>query len=100
MNRSTSSFRKPLLPAFLAPLGKELSRRQADGSIVRFRAVQLKTVFEEVYSELDGFSSDWETYERMWHPVTNLEDGQFFVAMRSSKPSGLGASHYFQELVP
>lgn len=100
MNRSTSSFRKPLLPAFLAPLGREVNRRQADGSIVRFRSIQLKTIFEDVYSQLDGFASDWETYKRLWLPVDGLEDGQHSVVVRSSKPLGLGASHDLQELVP
>lgn len=100
MNRSISSFQKPLLPAFLAPLGKELSRRQADGSTVLFRAVQLKTVFEDVYSQLDGFASDWETYKRLWLPVAGLEDGQLSVIVRSSKPLGLGADHELQDLAP
>lgn len=75
----TLQLRKPLLPARFAALGSVRNRIQSDGSSVPFVAIELKTIFTDVPSKLDGYSSDWYTTERRWVPRDSIEPGQLKI---------------------
>lgn len=68
--------RRPLIPARIVRLGAEMTRKQAVGSPVVFRAVKVETEWRGVYSRLDGYESTWHSIRREWVPVANLQPGQ------------------------
>ena len=66
----------PLFPARLCMVGATRSRRQSTGEIVLFVAVEIRTIFTRVPSNLDGYASDWTMVERAWVPFDSLEPGE------------------------
>lgn len=66
------SIKKPVIPAFFLRLGKEAVRRQADGTEITFRVIELMREYPGVYSKLDGCESTWYTKEKMWMDVASL----------------------------
>lgn len=75
----TLQLRKPRWPARFVVLGSIRSRAQVDGSSVLFVAVEFKTVFTDVPSKLDGYSSDWFATDRRWVPLDSVEPGQLKI---------------------
>lgn len=67
------SIKKPFIPAFFLRLGKEAVRRQADGTEVTFRVIELMREYPGVPSRFDGDEgSTWYTKEKMWMDVASL----------------------------
>lgn len=67
-----TSLKKPVTPASFLPLGKESVRRQADGTVVTFRVIELVREYPGVPSKLDGYESTWYTKEKIWMNVASL----------------------------
>lgn len=68
-----ASVKKPFIPARFLPLGKETLRRQADGTEITFRVIELMREYPGVPSRFDGDEgSTWYTKEKMWMNVASL----------------------------